>query len=145
MVHVQRTFTVPVEITRIAAYLRDFANAVQWDPGTMTCTQSTPDPIAVGTKWDNLSKVLGRETELTYELTQDAPDHITLTGKNKTATSIDDIRLARINDESTEVVYVSDVTFNGLAKIAGPILKFKFEKIGDEMEREMPGIITANA
>ncbi|PRZ42771.1 polyketide cyclase/dehydrase/lipid transport protein [Antricoccus suffuscus] len=76
MVRVQRTFSVPVDSAKVAAYLRDFANAVHWDPGTISCTQSTSGPVAVGTKWTNVSKVLRSETELTYELTKDSADQI---------------------------------------------------------------------
>lgn len=145
MVSTERTFRVNVSVDRAHSYLRDFANAVDWDPGTVTCTQQGDGPVEVGTKWDNVSKVFGAETELTYELTRDDPDRIVFRGTNKTATSIDDISLTAVGPDALDLRYRSDVTFNGVAKLASPALKVAFAKIAAEMERDMPGIIERNA
>lgn len=145
MVTTERTFRVNVPVERAYSYLRDFANAIDWDPGTVSCTQQGDGPVAVGTKWDNVSKVFGAETELTYELTRDEPTRIVFEGTNKTATSIDDITLIAVGDDAIDLKYLSDVTFNGVAKLAGPALKVAFAKIAAEMERDMPGIIERNA
>lgn len=91
MVDVSRTFTVPRPPEEVVAYLSDFSNAVAWDPGTVRCDRVGTGPVQVGSTWRNVSKVLGRETELEYVLVTLEPDHVVLRGTNKTATSTDDI------------------------------------------------------
>ena len=44
MVDVTRKFTAEVPIEKAAAFLRDFANAPTWDPGTESCTQDLRRP-----------------------------------------------------------------------------------------------------
>lgn len=142
MVDVQRTFTVTADKEKVRAFLRDFAHATEWDPGTQSCVQSTPGPVALGTKWDNTSKIAGISTELVYELTRDDSEHIVLTGTNKTATSVDDIRFEAEGDK-TVVTYHAHVVFNGAAKLADPIVKLVFLRLADETEKQMTTTLEA--
>ena len=127
MADVTRTFTAKVPIEKAAAFLRDFANAPLWDPGTQSCTQISDGPIVLGTEWHNVSKLFGVTTELTYTLVTDELTHVVLKGTNKTATSIDDMTLTSLGPNSTSIEYLASVEFNGLAKIATPFLKLGFE------------------
>ena len=138
MVDVTRTFTAAVALDKAAAFLRDFSNASAWDPGTESCTQVSDGPVAVGTQWHNVSKLFGVTTELTYTLVTDEPDHVVLEGKNKTATSVDDITLTADGPGSTWIDYHAHVEFNGAAKVAGPFLKAGFEaKVAPETVKKM--------
>ncbi|TFI44423.1 polyketide cyclase [Rhodococcus sp. 1R11] len=138
MVDVTRTFTAAVALDKAAAFLRDFSNATAWDPGTESCTQISDGPVAAGTQWHNVSKLFGVTTELTYTLVTDEPDHIVLEGKNKTATSVDDITLTAEGPEATRIDYHAHVEFNGAAKVAGPFLKAGFEaKVAPETVEKM--------
>ncbi|MBY4206876.1 SRPBCC family protein [Rhodococcus fascians] len=138
MVDVTRTFTAAVALDKAAAFLRDFSNASAWDPGTESCTQVSDGPVAVGTQWHNVSKLFGVTTELTYTLVTDEPDHVVLEGKNKTATSVDDITLTAEGPASTRIDYHAHVEFNGAAKVAGPFLKAGFEaKVAPETVKKM--------
>ena len=91
MINVERTFSVNRPPDVVVNYLKDFANAEQWDPGTKSCTQVTAGPVVVGTTWHNVSVVKGKETELSYRLATLDGGHIVFVGENKTATSTDDI------------------------------------------------------
>ncbi|WP_032391896.1 SRPBCC family protein [Rhodococcoides fascians] len=138
MVDVTRTLTAAVALDKAAAFLRDFSNASTWDPGTESCTQVSDGPVAVGTQWHNVSKLFGVTTELTYTLVTDEPDHVVLEGKNKTATSVDDITLTAEGPASTRIDYHAHVEFNGAAKVAGPFLKAGFEaKVAPETVKKM--------
>ena len=130
MVHVSRTFTVDAPPEAVTAYLADFSNAEQWDPGTQSCTRVGTGPVEVGATWHNVSKVLGRETELEYRLERLDPGHIVLVGRNKTATSTDDITV-RPAPEGSEVTYDATVELNGLAKLGAPIMQLEFNRLGD--------------
>jgi carbon monoxide dehydrogenase subunit G len=131
MVSVTRTFTVDKPVSVVIEYLKDFGNAVEWDPGTQSCTRQDSGPIAVGASWHNVSKVLGRETELSYRLQTLEPDHIVLVGRNDTATSTDDIRV-RPAATGSEITYHADIELHGVAKLGAPVIKVEFERLGTE-------------
>ena len=136
-----RTFTVTASMPAVVDYLSDFSRAVEWDPGTVSCTRLEGDgPVAVGSQWRNVSKFAGRETELLYALTVLAEDRLTFVGKNKTATSTDDIVLTAVTG-GTRVAYTSHIVFNGVARLAGPFLLPMLKKLGDETQRQLTDIL----
>jgi carbon monoxide dehydrogenase subunit G len=143
MTQVQRTFTVDQPIDIVVGYLKDFAHAESWDPGTLSCTQTSPGEVRVGTTWHNVSKVRGRTTELTYQLTYADPHRLTFVGTNKTATSTDDMTFEAIGD-TTSITYQATVTLNGLAKLAEPLMRREFEKLAgqtvDRMTKTLEGL-----
>lgn len=131
MVHVSRTFTVDRPAEAVTDYMADFGNAVHWYPGTVTCDRVGDGPVAVGARWHNVSKILGRETALEYRLERLEAGHIVLVGSNKTATSTDDITL-RADGQGTEITYDATVELHGVAKLGAPLLQLEFEKLGNE-------------
>lgn len=142
MVDVRRTFTVSKPIEKVVAYLEDFAHAEEWDPGTKTCTQVGTGPVEVGTHWDNLSEFRGRETTLDYELVRSEPERLTFVGKNKTATSTDDITFRAV-EGGTEISYHAHFDFHGLAKLASPLVAGALEDLGDPTVEQMTKALSA--
>ncbi|MCW2620863.1 MAG: hypothetical protein JWL64_465 [Frankiales bacterium] len=143
MVHVKRTFIVDKPVEQVVAYLSDFGNAEQWDPGTQTCTRVGSDgPVQVGTTWHNVSKVLGRETELQYTLEVLEPGHITLVGRNDTATSTDDITVTA-HPDGAEIVYDATIDLHGLAKLGAPVIKVEFERLGNKTVKGITSAVRA--
>lgn len=132
MVHVSRTFTVNRPVADVVAYLADFTNAEEWDPGTQTCVRLDAGPVRAGSTWRNVSKVLGRKTELMYRLDRLDPDHLTFVGTNKTATSTDDITVKPTADGRSEITYHARIELHGAAKLGEPVLKLEFERLGRE-------------
>ncbi len=142
MVHVQRTFPVAPDVDAVVEYLADFAHAEAWDPGTKSCTRSDSGPIQVNATWHNVSELRGRSTELTYRLVRLDPGHLTFEGDNKSAHSVDDI-VVRPAADGSEITYTADITFKGIARVAGPFLRGTFEKLGDETVEQMTRVLAA--
>jgi len=142
MTDVRRTFTVNQPRDKVVGYLRDFGNAERWDPGTVTCTQVGDQPVAVGTRWHNVSDFRGRKTNLDYELVRDEPDRLTFVGKNKTATSTDDLTFRDV-EGGTEVGYHAHFDFHGLAKLAVPFIRGTIEDLGDPTAKQMTRVLNA--
>ena len=141
MVQVSRTFTVEHPVEFVVDYLADFSHAEAWDPGTQSCTRTDGDgPIAVGATWHNVSKVLGRETELTYRLETLEPGRVVLKGSNKTATSTDDITVTATADGGSEITYTADIELNGAAKLGAPLMKLEMERLGTKTEQQMKDV-----
>lgn len=137
MPSVTRTVSCPAPRDTVHAYLRDFANAEQWDAGTKSCTPITDGPVGVGSQWRNVSVFRGRETTLTYTLETDQPDLVRIVGRNKTVTSEDDMRLADSDDGGTTVSYTATFTFHGVAKLATPLLVPALGGLADDAERSL--------
>ena len=144
MVEVTRTFTVSQPAHAVLAYLQDFAHTEEWDPGTVSCTRLDAGPIMPGARWKNVSKFFGRETELSYQLTSIADDRLVFTGKNDTVTSVDDIK-AVVGDtvDSTVITYHATLTLHGAAKLAAPVVKVAFEKLGNETVASMTKVLNS--
>ncbi|NKE55684.1 polyketide cyclase [Lentzea sp. PSKA42] len=137
-VDVERTFTVASSPEGVVEYLRDFARAEQWDPGTVSCTRLDEGPVKVGARWHNVSAFFGRKAELVYELTRDDPDGLRFVGRNDTATSTDDISITPGSAPgTTRISYHAHVEFNGLAKLGAPVAKLALEKLGNDTEKNL--------
>lgn len=138
MTTVSRTFDVRPQQSVVLDYLKDFGNAEEWDPGTESCTRTDSGPVQVGSTWHNVSKIAGVSTELDYTLEQLSDDTIVLVGRNDTATSTDTITVVPSPDgPGSRVTYEAVIELSGAAKIADPVMKIVFEKIGSDTEDDM--------
>jgi carbon monoxide dehydrogenase subunit G len=144
MPSVQRTFTVTPPPAEVIDYLKDFANAVEWDPGTQSCTQNGSGPVAVGTTWHNVSKVAGFTTELEYELTELTDRGLVFVGRNKGATSTDTISVLPVG-EGSEVTYRADIDMHGVSAVATPVMKVVLERLGNETEEQLQRVLNARS
>ncbi len=137
MLSVQRTFEVAAPLDQVFAFLSDFTNTEQWDPGTVTTTRADNGPLEVGASFHNVSEFRGRRTELEYRLERFEPgERLTFVGKNKTVTATDDLSF-RAADGHTSITYRAHFDFHGLARLAEPLLKSGFEKIADKTIAQM--------
>jgi carbon monoxide dehydrogenase subunit G len=144
MVNIVREFDVPCPQDDAVAYLADFANAVEWDPGTVKCVRNGDPsaPALPGATWTNTSKVLGRETQLQYELVTLRPDHVVLQGSNDTADSTDDITVTSLDGGRSRIRYEATITFKGAARFADPLMQLVFKKVADDTVRDMTTALT---
>lgn len=142
MVRVQRVMSVSTPVETVLGYLADFGHAEVWDPGTKSCTRSDGGgPVDVGSTWRNVSVFNGRETELTYRLVSRTPSRLTFVGENSTVTATDDILVEPSDTGDTTVTYHADLKFKGLVKLAAPFLRREFERLGDEVQRQLPPVL----
>lgn len=131
-----RTFSVTPAPAVVLDYLQDFGNATEWDPGTEECTRKDSGPVGVGSVWHNRSKIAGISTELEYTLRARTSSSVVLVGENDTATSTDTIEVLP-EGTGSRITYTSEVEMHGAAKLATPIVKLVFEKLGNETEDQM--------
>ncbi|MET8846074.1 SRPBCC family protein [Amycolatopsis sp. NPDC004625] len=139
-----RTFTVEPAPDVVVPYLADFGNVEQWDPGTERCTRTDDGPVRVGSKWHNTSKIAGISTELTYTLEQLSADQVVLVGRNDTATSTETIDITP-DGTGSRIAYTNDLEIKGAAKLAAPLGKVVFEKLGNDTERQLTDVLNGLA
>ena len=132
----RRTVTTRWDAASVFAYLLDFEHAEEWDAGTVSCERLAGDG-GVGTRYRNVSKFLGRETTLDYEVEKVVPGrNFVITGVNKTVVSKDTVIVTPVNG-GTEVEYRADMTFNGIAGVISPLLTPFLKKLADETETQL--------
>src|SRR6478752_7726968 len=142
---IERSVTVAHPVDRVFAYLSDFTNTTEWDPGTVRTERVSGDG-GLGTRYHNVSKFLGRETELDYMVIEHVPDErLALRGENATVVAKDTMTFVRTvtgsgapgdrAGEGTTVTYRADLEFKGLAKLVAPLLAPALKKLGDEAQQ----------
>jgi Polyketide cyclase / dehydrase and lipid transport len=132
----QKTVIVDKPLDAVFNYLSDFTTTTEWDPGTVVTVNHHGDG-GVGTTYLNTSTFLGRKTQLTYIVGEFIPGkRIRLRGENKTVVAVDTLTFRSVAS-GTEVTYAAEFTFKGLSRIAAPLLKPAFERLGNEAEAGM--------
>jgi carbon monoxide dehydrogenase subunit G len=132
----QKTVIVDKPLDAVFNYLSDFTTTTEWDPGTVVTVNHHGDG-GVGTTYLNTSTFLGRKTQLTYIVGEFIPGkRVRLRGENKTVIAVDTLTFRPVAS-GTEVTYTAEFTFKGLSRIAAPLLKPAFERLGNEAEAGM--------
>ena len=137
-IEITRSVETTTPIEKVFAYLSDFTNTEEWDPGTVSTRRVAGDG-GVGTKYDNVSKFAGSKTELTYTVRTHVPnERFVLVGQNKTVTATDTMTFSPTAG-GTRVTYNAAFEFKGLfgkvAPVLSPVLGIAFKKLGDEAEK----------
>lgn len=128
---VERVVTTDTPPERVWAYLSDFTNTTEWDPGTVRTEKISGDG-GVGTAYRNLSKFLGRETVLTYTVVERAEGKsFVLQGVNKTVRAKDTMTFAPAGAGGTQVTYAAEFEFSGIARFLAPFLRPALDRLGD--------------
>lgn len=129
----RKTVVVEKPLDAVFSYLSDFTTTTDWDPGTVSTVRQHGDG-GVGTTYVNTSTFLGRQTQLTYVVDEVVDKQlIQLRGENETVIAVDTMTFQPVAS-GTEVTYTAEFTFKGLSRIAGPLLKPAFERLGNEAE-----------
>jgi carbon monoxide dehydrogenase subunit G len=136
----QRSVETAASPAQVFAYLSDFTNTNEWDPGTVH-TELVSGDGSVGTTYLNTSKFMGRETKLTYVVQTHEPDRLfALRGENETVVAHDSMEIAP-QGEGSRVTYTADFEFKGVAKYVAPLLRPALKKLGDEAEEGLRGAL----
>jgi carbon monoxide dehydrogenase subunit G len=115
----------------VFAYLSDFSTAAEWDPGVVQAERVNKDALGEGAEFRLVAEFLGRRTPLTYRIVEHDPPHaVTFLGENATVTSRDRITFEAIPG-GTRITYEADLRLKGLLRIADPLLKLAFNRVGD--------------
>lgn len=137
---VSRTFSVSPSPGVVVDYLKDFGNAEQWDPGTHSCERVDSGPVSEGAYWHNVSKIFGVTAELTYKLEELTDGKLVFVGENKSSTSVDTITVDAAGAGSV-ITYEAELEMHGAAKLLTPVMKFAFEKLAADTEKQMTTVL----
>jgi carbon monoxide dehydrogenase subunit G len=121
MLSAHRTFTTTSAPDVVYAFLCDFENAEEWDPGTVECRRVDGDG-GVGTRYRNVSSFLGRTTTVDYVTSElNPPTFVHFEGHNEQFTGHDRISL-QASGGGSQVTYDAHFQFHGASKLAVPLV-----------------------
>jgi uncharacterized protein YndB with AHSA1/START domain len=127
---IERTVTVARPQAEVFAYLADFTTTMEWDPGTLETTRESGDG-GVGTTYRNVSRFMGRQTELAYVVTEhQSPELLRLRGENRTVVVRDTMTLTRTGGATT-ISYRAEFEFKGWARLVSPFAAPALRRLGD--------------
>lgn len=131
------------------AFVADFANAAQWDPGVASSEQVGDGPVRVGARYKLGVRIGGRVAPMDYTITQlDAPRRVVLTGEGSGVAAVDDIVFEPAGTGTT-IRYTADIQLRGLMRLLTPFAGGAFQRLGenarDGMQRALDERAAARA
>ncbi len=114
------------EPAEVFAYLADFENTAEWDPGIESARRLTEGPTAGGSRFEPLARFRGKVQRFEYVVTElGAGQRVVLHGEGDKAVSDDVIAVAG-SDGRAQVDYRADIRLKGVYRIAEPFLRGTF-------------------
>jgi uncharacterized protein YndB with AHSA1/START domain len=127
-------------IDEVFAYLADFSNTQDWDPGVVSARRRGDGPVAVGTRFEVVTKFFGQELPLDYQVVQyDPPSRVVLEAENDNLRSVDTITFEK-TARGTRLIYDANLTPKGIRYLGDFALHLVFQWIG---RRALVGLRTA--
>lgn len=127
------------------AFIADFANAMDWDPGTATSERIDAGPVGVGARYRLGVQLGGRIAPMEYRITTfEAPHRVVLVGTGSGVSATDDIRFAPAG-KGTRIDYTADIRLGGVLRLIQPFLGRMFAKLGHDAITGMQRTLDARA
>ncbi len=139
---IERRITVPGEIDDVFAYVADFSNTAEWDPGIVRAEKSSDGPIGLESMFDLVARFKGRDLKTTYRMTEYEPPHrVVLVGGTKNFTSTDIITMTPAG-EGVEIGYRAIFELSGVTRLAEPFLRRTFHELADEAVAGLKAVLS---
>jgi len=114
------------------AYIAEFENTAEWDPGIAESRKLTDGPVRVGSQFDVVAVFRGKRQRFRYTVTElEDGRRIVLEGDGDKAASVDEITVERTG-EGARISYTAEVRLKGIRRVAEPLLKPMLAKTGNE-------------
>jgi hypothetical protein len=131
MARYQATIDTERDLEDVFAYLSDFSNTREWDPGVVEAERLNGQPVKQGTEFRLVAEFLGRKAPLVYRIVEyEPPRAVSFLGENPTVVSRDRITFEAI-ETGTRITYDADLKLKGPLRILDPLLSPVFNRIGD--------------
>lgn len=141
MTVLRKELEVDRPLDEVFAFIGDFVNSAEWDPGVEEARNVTEGPVRVGTRYELVVVFNGRRLPMTYEVTAYEPPHrVVLRGTGSSVNAVDDIRFEP-TPTGTRILYTADLRLKGLLRALEPFVKGRFEETGRQAMAGMKGAL----
>jgi carbon monoxide dehydrogenase subunit G len=131
-VRIRKEIEVHRPVGEAFAYVADFSNAAEWDPGVVEARKLTDGPVRVGSEFDVVALFRGKRQRFRYVVTELQPERrIVLAGDGEKAMSVDEVAFEPAGD-ATRITYVADIRLKGILRPAGLLLAPVMSKMGTD-------------
>jgi carbon monoxide dehydrogenase subunit G len=121
----------PLALESTFAYVADFANSQEWDPGVATAERLDDGPVGLGARYRLGVRLGGRVAPMEYRITTFEPPHrVVLEGSGSGVTAVDDIRFEG-DEAGTRIEYIADIRLGGALRLIQPFLGRSFTKLAE--------------
>lgn len=139
---IKRTIATSRPRSDVFAYLVDFANAAEWDPGTAESIPRDASGPMVGQVYDLAITWGSRRFPMVYETTELIPNELVrFVGDGSTTRAVDTLSFEDLPNGGTKVLYSADITLKWPYRITEPFLSGKFKQLGDEAEESLTRVL----
>jgi hypothetical protein len=130
----------PMPADEAFKFMADLRNFAEWDPGVTAVEQVEGVGAGEDGVFDVTVKGVPKDLVLRYHTTEfDPSTRIVARAESKRLTSLDTITVTP-TDGGSIVTYDAELTLNGPLKLADPVVKLMFGRIGD---RAAMGLVAA--
>ncbi len=127
------------------AFVADFANAQQWDPGVASSERLDAGPVALGARYRLGIRMRGRVVPMEYRITAYEPSRrVVLTGVGSGVSAVDEIRFEP-TASGTRIDYTADIRLGGWMRLVEPFAGGAFRKIATDALGGMQRALDARA
>jgi carbon monoxide dehydrogenase subunit G len=125
------------------AFVADFANSAQWDPGVASAERIDAGPLGVGARYRLGVRMGGRVAPMDYRVTVFEPlRRVVLVGTGSGVEAEDEI-VFEATPTGTGIDYTADIRLRGLMRLATPFAGGALARIArdarDGMQRALDG------
>jgi uncharacterized protein YndB with AHSA1/START domain len=144
MASFETTVETPRGIDEVFAYLAEFSNTADWDPGVVEAERVTHGELGLGSRFRVVTSTAGNRQTINYEISEwDPPNRVVLVGTTPRLRSIDTLTFVAIEGGGTRVTYHADLALTGAARVADPVLHLAFQVIGRRADHGLREVLGA--
>lgn len=141
MARYSTTFASRLTPSAAFAYLSNFANSQEWDPGVSKAERLDAGPLAVGARFSVDAKFMGRTMALEYTITAFEVDtRVVFEAPLPLGRSIDEIAFVA-TASGCDITYNADLRMRGAAKLLDPVMHLAFQPIGNAARGGLIGVM----
>lgn len=145
MTRITEHIETPLAPAAAFAFIADFANAMHWDPGTVTSERIDDGPVELGARYRLGVRLGGRVAPMEYRISAFEPPHrVVLVGEGSGVSALDEIRFEPAGT-GTRIDYTADIRLGGVLRLIQPFLGRAFAKLGRDALAGMQRALDARA
>ncbi len=145
MTRLHETIDTPLPVDDAFAFIADFANSHDWDPGVASSERVDAGPVGLGARYRLGVRMRGRVSPMEYRITTFEPPHrVVLTGEGSGVSAVDEIRFAA-TATGTHIDYTADIRLGGWMRLVEPFAGGTFRKIATDALGGMQVALDARA
>jgi carbon monoxide dehydrogenase subunit G len=145
MTTLRETIETTLPIDETFAYVADFANSQEWDPGVATADRLDTGPVRLGSRYRLGVRIGRRVAPMEYQISVFEPStRVVLVGSGSGVSAVDEIRFAPTAG-GTQVDYTADIRLGGVLRLVQPFLGRAFANLGKNAVEGMVRTLEARA